>query len=131
MVISVGQGGGSKAGTCPLPDCHCLASFVAQSATFPAAAAPVADAMEGVAEPLPAAAAQREWKPLTPADLVNHPDSVQQFSDYKLPAGYHWYETMIVLRAMMSDDARCGERVLGWRGRTDAGCLGWLRTCLH
>jgi hypothetical protein len=25
---------------------------------------------------------------------------------YKLPQGYHWYETMIVLRAMMDDQGR-------------------------
>jgi hypothetical protein len=27
----------------------------------------------------------------------------------KLPAGYHWYETMIVLRPSINDQDRCAE----------------------
>jgi len=75
---------------------------VAEPSTF--AAAPLADA--GVADPLPPRAAQREYKPLTAEDLVDRPDSLQKIADYKLPQGYHWYETMIVLRAMMDDKGR-------------------------
>lgn len=60
-----------------------------------------------VAEPLQAP--RKEYKPLTPADLVDHPVDPEQ---YKLPAGYHWYETMIVLRAMMDDQGRC----VSWLG---------------
>jgi hypothetical protein len=55
------------------------------------------------AEPLTPQQTRKEWKPLTPEDLVNNPVDPQQ---YKLPAGFHWYETMIVLRAMMDDQGR-------------------------
>jgi hypothetical protein len=56
-----------------------------------------------VAEPLTPQQARKEYKPLTPEDLAQHPIDPEQ---YKLPAGYHWYETMIVLRAMMDDQGR-------------------------
>jgi len=73
-----------------------------QPSTF--AQAPAADA--AVADPLPPRAAQKEYKPLTPEDLVDRPEYLQKIADYKLPQGYHWYETMIVLRAMMDDKGR-------------------------
>jgi len=62
----------------------------------PAEAAPVA-------EPLTPQQARKEYKPLTPEDLAQYPIDPEQL---KLPAGYHWYETMIVLRAMMDDQGR-------------------------
>lgn len=60
---------------------------------------PQADA----AEPLPPQQARKEYKPLTTEDLVDRPIDMEQF---KLPHGYHWYETMIVLRAMLDDLGR-------------------------
>lgn len=55
------------------------------------------------AEPLTPQQTQKEWKPLTAEDLTTNPINPEQ---YKLPHGYHWYETMIVLRAMMDDQGR-------------------------
>lgn len=46
---------------------------------------------------------RREYQPLKPEDLTNivpDPDAL------KLPPGYHWYETMIVLRASINDQDR-------------------------
>lgn len=56
-----------------------------------------------IAEPLTPQQTQKEWKPLTAEDLASNPIDQEQ---YKLPHGYHWYETMIVLRAMMDDQGR-------------------------
>lgn len=33
-----------------------------------------------------------------------------------LPKGYHWYETMLVLRATLGDEDRCGALADGWEG---------------
>ncbi len=46
---------------------------------------------------------KRAYQPLKPEDLTNivpDPDAL------KLPPGYHWYETMIVLRASINDQDR-------------------------
>eukprot|EP00879_Flechtneria_rotunda_P001946 GHRR01002120.1.p1 GENE.GHRR01002120.1~~GHRR01002120.1.p1 ORF type:complete len:182 (+),score=53.01 GHRR01002120.1:73-618(+) len=51
----------------------------------------------------PVAQQRNEYKPLTPEDLGTFvPDS----EILKLPPGYHWYETMIVLRATIADQER-------------------------
>jgi hypothetical protein len=76
---------------------HVLCLFCAQ----PFAQSAAADTM--TVEPLTPQQTRKEWKPLTPEDLTTHPVDPEQ---YKLPAGYHWYETMIVLRAMMEDQGR-------------------------
>jgi hypothetical protein len=47
---------------------------------------------------------KREYQPLKPEDLSNF---VADPEALKLPAGYHWYETMIVLRASINDQDRC------------------------
>jgi hypothetical protein len=74
-----------------------LSCIVLLPQTFaPAEAAPVA-------EPLTPQQARKEYKPLTPEDLAQYPIDPEQL---KLPAGFHWYETMIVLRAMMDDQGR-------------------------
>uniref|UniRef100_A0A383WJ19 Ribosomal protein S6 n=1 Tax=Tetradesmus obliquus TaxID=3088 RepID=A0A383WJ19_TETOB len=46
---------------------------------------------------------RREYQPLKPEDLSN---VVSDPESLKLPAGYHWYETMIVLRASINDQDR-------------------------
>jgi hypothetical protein len=51
---------------------------------------------------------KREYQPLKPEDLSNF---VADPEVLKLPAGFHWYETMIVLRASINDQDRCGR----WR----------------
>lgn len=77
--------------------CYCRGyAPLPQTFAQPVEAAPAA-------EPLTPQQARKEYKPLTPEDLAQHPIDPEQ---YKLPAGYHWYETMIVLRAMMDDQGR-------------------------
>jgi hypothetical protein len=69
-------------------------------AAQPAAAAPLAGA-GGAAAGDPFPANQRApWKPLTPEDLCSNPIPAEAL---KLKPGYHWYETMIVLRPTVSD----------------------------
>jgi ribosomal protein S6 len=46
---------------------------------------------------------KNEYKPITPEDLSNYvPDPDMM----KLPPGYHWYETMMVLRSSINDQDR-------------------------
>lgn len=85
--------------TLPSPHRSCV-SAPCSAQTF---AQPMDVANTMVAEPLTPQQARKEWKPLTPEDLVSVTVDPEQ---YKLPAGYHWYETMIVLRAMMDDQGR-------------------------
>eukprot|EP00882_Tetradesmus_deserticola_P005029 GHRQ01005299.1.p1 GENE.GHRQ01005299.1~~GHRQ01005299.1.p1 ORF type:complete len:182 (+),score=82.09 GHRQ01005299.1:115-660(+) len=47
---------------------------------------------------------KREYQPLTPEDLSSPVAADPEVM--KLPAGYHWYETMIVLRASINDQDR-------------------------
>eukprot|EP00775_Hariotina_reticulata_P001059 gene1059-1394_t len=44
--------------------------------------------------------AKNEYKPLTPEDLSNYVPDAEMM---KLPPGYHWYETMMVLRSSIND----------------------------
>jgi small subunit ribosomal protein S6 len=71
-------------------------------------------------EPLTPQQTRKEWKPLTPEDLTTHPVDPEQ---YKLPAGYHWYETMIVLRAMMEDQGRDAQLAKFEAYLNKEGCL--------
>lgn len=60
-----------------------------------------------VASPAAFTGGRKEFKPITPEDLSNY---VPDPEALKVPAGYHWYETMIVLRASINDQDRCGAR---------------------
>lgn len=46
---------------------------------------------------------KKEYQPLKPEDLGTFVPDPEML---KLPAGYHWYETMIVLRASLNDQDR-------------------------
>lgn len=46
---------------------------------------------------------KREYQPIKPEDLTN---IVPDAEAMKLPPGYHWYETMIILRATINDQDR-------------------------
>ncbi|KAF8057254.1 rpsF [Scenedesmus sp. PABB004] len=64
----------------------------------------VARVAEVAAAPAPAYQPHRqEYKPLKPEDLSNFVPDPEML---KLPPGYHWYETMIVLRASINDQDR-------------------------
>eukprot|EP00878_Enallax_costatus_P001872 GHUV01002030.1.p1 GENE.GHUV01002030.1~~GHUV01002030.1.p1 ORF type:complete len:184 (+),score=65.13 GHUV01002030.1:181-732(+) len=63
----------------------------------------VAEAAAPAANVQPFQPPKKEYHPLKPEDLTN---IVPDPEALKLPPGYHWYETMIVLRASINDQDR-------------------------